>query len=268
MPSRDSRMVARHYRAVQAQLIANGLMRTDGGGRDTPIAARRLADTFVRIALYDEYSVREGRFVEGQTRAALRRWEGPLRVSVRFGDTVPAPTRERDRALIAAYLERLSELARREMVLSESDANVWIYVVSEDERRELAPEWRATIPGGEAAAFRAAAAMELETVCLALGFSRGTSPIYSNALIVVRAELPSLLRLSCYHEEIAQALGLVNDHPSARPSIFNDDEEFATLTRLDEMLLRVLYDPRLRPGMDEATARPIVAEIAAELVGD
>ncbi len=29
----------------------------------------------------------------------------------------------------------------------------------------------------------------------------------------------------------------------------------------------MLYDPRLRPGMSEAEARPIAARIAAELVG-
>jgi hypothetical protein len=44
---------------------------------------------------------------------------------------------------------------------------------------------------------------------------------------VIRAEHPDLLRLSCLHEEIAQGLGLPNDSPRARPSIFNDDEEFA-----------------------------------------
>ncbi|MEL6700412.1 MAG: DUF2927 domain-containing protein, partial [Pseudomonadota bacterium] len=52
-----------------------------------------------------------------------------------------------------------------------------------------------------------------------------------------------------------------------RPSIFNDDEEFALLTTHDEALLRILYDPRLRRGMTERTARPIVAQIATEVVG-
>ena len=44
-------------------------------------------------------------------------------------------------------------------------------------------------------------------------------------------------------------MGLANDSPDARPSVFNDDEEFAFLTRHDELLLKMLYDPRLRPGM-------------------
>ena len=65
-----------------------------------------------------------------------------------------------------------------------------------------------------------------------------------------------------------QGLGLANDSPQARPSIFNDDEEFGLLTRHDELLLRILYDSRLSPGMTEEEARPVVEIIAAELLGE
>jgi hypothetical protein len=87
------------------------------------------------------------------------------------------------------------------------------------------------------------------------------------AVAVIRAEHPDLMRLSCIHEELAQGLGLANDSPRARPSVFNDDEEFALLTRMDEILLKILYDRRLRPGMTESEARPIVEVIAAEIMG-
>ena len=66
---------------------------------------------------------------------------------------------------------------------------------------------------------------------------------------------------------LAQGLGLPNDSPRARPSIFNDDEEFALLTRMDEDMLRILYNPALRPGMSEAEARPIIYDLATKLVG-
>ena len=51
------------------------------------------------------------------------------------------------------------------------------------------------------------------------------------------------------------------------PSIFNDDEEFALLTQQDELMLRMLYDPRLRPGMTETEARPIVETLATAVTG-
>ena len=88
---------------------------------------------------------------------------------------------------------------------------------------------------------------------------------YTAAVAVIRAENPDLLRLSCIHEELAQGLGLANDSPAARPSIFNDDDEFALLTRHDELLLKMLYDPRLRAGMSAAQAAPLTRIIAREL---
>ena len=76
--------------------------------------------------------------------------------------------------------------------------------------------------------------------------------------MLIRAEHPPFTRLSCVHEEMAQAMGLPNDSPEARPSLFNDDLEFALLTEHDAILLRMLYDPRLRPGMTSAEARPLL----------
>ncbi len=61
-------------------------------------------------------------------------------------------------------------------------------------------------------------------------------------------------------------MGLLNDDENVRPSIFNDDQEFALLTRHDELLLRILYDRRLAPGMSPETAMPIVDQIVAELM--
>ncbi len=109
--------------------------------------------------------------------------------------------------------------------------------------------------------------MPRSTYCLVAASDPREDGVYTAAVAVIRAEQPDIMRLACLQEEIAQGLGLANDSPEARPSIFNDDEEFALLTRHDELLLRILYDPRLKPGMDAATAAPIVREIVAGLLG-
>ena len=62
-------------------------------------------------------------------------------------------------------------------------------------------------------------------------------------------------------------MGLTNDSPAARPSIFNDDDEFALLTTHDEMLLAMLYDNRLSIGISAEQARPIVRQMAREQLG-
>jgi Protein of unknown function (DUF2927) len=105
------------------------------------------------------------------------------------------------------------------------------------------------------------------TYCLVYSSAENGNSTYTRAYAVIRAEHPDLLRLSCYHEEIAQGLGLANDSPTARPSIFNDDEEFALLTRQDEAMLQMLYDPALAPGMTEEQARPVVQSLATRLIG-
>ena len=86
------------------------------------------------------------------------------------------------------------------------------------------------------------------------------------AVVMIRAELPDALIESCIEEEMAQTLGLFNDDPKVRPTIFNDDEEFGLLTEHDRLLLSILYDQRLKPGMSRETAMPLVRQISSELL--
>ena len=131
----------------------------------------------------------------------------------------------------------------------------------------LGPVLRAAMPGLTANDVSGITGMQRSTYCIVYAQSSGASGNYTGAFAVIRAEHPDLLRLSCIHEEIAQGLGLPNDSPQARPSIFNDDEEFALLTTQDEMMLRMLYNPALRPGMTEAEARPIIQALSRRLTG-
>ena len=49
------------------------------------------------------------------------------------------------------------------------------------------------------------------------------------------------------------------------PSIFNDDDEFATLTKFDQILLQILYDNRLNSGISKREASQLVRQIANEI---
>ncbi len=266
-PSVASKAVAAHFARVQDDLLARGLLRTDGGGADTPWGPREIAENFVRIALYDEYVSEAGRLVAREVPARLRRWEKPVRIGLRFGASVPEETRAKDRATVATYAARLARHSGLPISVTDHAPNYWVYVVSEDERPHKGAEWAALFPGLDPRELDGATGMGLSTFCMVLAISDGDSPVYSGALAVIRAELPDVLRLSCFHEEIAQGLGLANDYPRARPSIFNDDEEFATLTGMDETLLRILYDRRLRPGMREAEVRPLLGAVVAQAIG-
>lgn len=242
-------------------------MRTDGGGADSPFTDRMLAENFIRIALYDEYARTATGPVQRTTASRLRKWEAPVRVGLRFGASVPQDRRAADTARIASFLARLSRLTNHPIGLSDTNPNFIVQIVSEDERQALGPQIRAALPGLSPSEIAGITQMPRSTYCLVYAMSEGSSASYTRAYAVIRAEHPDLLRLSCIHEEITQGLGLANDSPMARPSIFNDDEEFALLTRQDELMLRILYNPALEPGMTEAEARPIVEQLAARLMG-
>ena len=56
----------------------------------------------------------------------------------------------------------------------------------------------------------------------------------------------------CLHEELAQALGPLNDLYRLPNSVFNDDNVHTVLTGYDMLVLRAYYDPALRNGMSRA----------------
>ena len=268
-PSAMSRTMSRQLAETEQSLKDRGLLRTDGGGQDTPYDARALAENFVRIALYDEFVPVSGALVARETASRLRRWEAPVRISLFFGDSVPEAQRATDRATVAALTARLAEASRHDIAMAETGGNMAVFVVNEDERLALGPQLRAAVPGISGDVITAIRQMPGSTFCVVIALSSDKDPyVYRSAVAVIRAEHPPLLRKSCFHEEIAQGLGLANDSPMARPSIFNDDEEFALLTGQDALMLRILYDPRLRPGMSAAEALPIVQTIAQELLPD
>lgn len=263
-PTPSSAAMAQYMGNVQDALLARGLLRGSADGIP-PASAERLTEDFIQIALHDEYVRRGGRLVPEARPAPLRRWERPVRVTVEFGDSVLPAARIRDRNDIADYVQRLSRVTGHPIAMTAETGNFMVLLLSEDERRAIGPRLAGLVPGIPPADIIAIQGLAPQNYCTVFAYSPGPGQPYSNAVAVIRAELPDRLRLSCIHEELAQGLGLANDSPDARPSIFNDDEEFAFLTPHDELLLKILYDPRLRPGMTEPEARPIVARIAAEL---
>ena len=263
-PSPASANIADYLAGIEDTLIGRGLLRTDAGTGITTDRAT-LARDFIQIALRDEYQMRAGLLVPDAHPAPLRRWETPVRVSVEFGPSVPRATQTRDRAIIADFTARLGRVTGHDIALTGGPGNFVVLVVNEDERRAIGGRLATLVPGIPPGDVRAIQNLSPQNYCTVFAYSRGAGSAYSNAVAVIRAELPARLRTSCVHEEMAQGMGLANDSPDARPSIFNDDEEFAYLTRHDELLLKMLYDRRLRTGMTEPEARPIVDDIAAEL---
>ncbi|MFX0544230.1 DUF2927 domain-containing protein [Roseovarius sp. S1116L3] len=268
-PSERSRILAAHYARVEASLVAQGLLRTDGGGPDTPYTDTDLMRNFERIAFHDEYARNRG-LAPGDGRAGgLRKWSGPVRMSVEFGTSVPEAQRSADRSVVQGYAARLARITGHPISASTgANANFNVLIMSEDDRGEAVDRIRALVPNINPASLDLFRSLPRSIHCLVIAFSGNNNDhTYRRAIAFIRSEHPDLLRKSCVHEELAQGLGLANDSPYARPSIFNDDDEFALLTTQDEELLRLLYSPRLKPGMSFDVARPILTQLIAERRG-
>ncbi|UWP94619.1 DUF2927 domain-containing protein [Aliiroseovarius crassostreae] len=269
-PSAESVELAGYYERVQRGLLVQGLLRGDGGGVDTPFTDEMLARNFMRLAFSSEYALPGRAGQSGQSRAQfLNRWDGPVRLSLSFGASVDPDTRQQVTEITRRYATRLARITGLSISVLKPDhprANMRIFIVDERERRAL--EARLSRGDGtlSAAAIRALISLDRRNYCHVLARAPQGTATLTKADVVIRTEIPPRMMGACLHEEIAQGLGIGNDSPQARPSIFNDDEEFGRLTTHDEMLLRILYDARLHPGMSADEARPIVTEIAAELV--
>ncbi len=262
--SEASARLRSYFAQVQSAQLTQGLLRRDGGGVDTPFTADMLAANFEQIAFFNEYN---GSFTGRGGASPLRRWDQPVRMQVLFGDSVPPSQRRSDTAEIKKYAARLARVSGHP-VSTTGTPNFVVIVASEDDRPRALDQAASRVAGINAESLRAFQDLRRETYCAVAAYAVGPDAnTYTAAVAVIRAENPDLLRLSCIHEELAQGLGLANDSPGARPSIFNDDDEFALLTTHDELLLKMLYDPRLRPGMNAAQARPIARIIARELTG-
>ncbi|PZQ99440.1 MAG: ATP-dependent transcriptional regulator [Cereibacter sphaeroides] len=69
----------------------------------------------------------------------------------------------------------------------------------------------------------------------------------------------------CLHEEVAQALGPLNDLYQLSDSVFNDDNFHTVLTGFDMLVLRVHYAPELANGMSKAAVAAKLPQILVRL---
>ncbi|MEL7139449.1 MAG: DUF2927 domain-containing protein [Pseudomonadota bacterium] len=264
-----------------------GKMRLERAPKGMPVSDLALADNFRRIAFGLEAGVFGGETGNDGVREAaapadsgagrLRRWRRPVRWQITsLGASAQGYLRAVDEttqriasatghdiarvgpgepANLAVLFLRPQDYAPAARALAGQPAGEWLARQVERFGRAgntpcvglfLHARRAAAIPGGQ----------RVETDEILFG------------LALIRDGLPPRLARACVEEELAQAMGLPNDDPNVRPSVFNDDQEFALLTGHDEALLKILYDPRLAPGMTEDEAMEIVPSIIADIDTD
>jgi hypothetical protein len=194
------------------------------------------------------------RLESGRDLQVFTRFEGPI--TLRLTGKAPAYLK-RD---LTRLLARLKAEAGIEITLTEAaDASITINAVRRrDIQRHLPQAACFVVPNISDISEYARASRQPKTDWLQL---RDRKQI---AIFVPADSAPQELR-DCLHEELAQALGPLNDLYRLPDSVFNDDNIHTVLTRYDMLILRAYYAPELRSGMRRAEVAARLPAILARL---
>jgi len=267
-PPQPSVDLERYYAAAEAQIRAEGGMRTEYAPPDAPFTRGDLATNFMRIALFDEYTTQNGRYVAGEAPSNLRRFDVPVLVRVVNGALTAKTAADFNQAQVASFTRRLARITGQDIRMAKEGerANMVVFFLNRAEQPLMARQLGRYVSAPPKEVEDSFANSGNDLLCAAFALSQKRRPdSYRAAIILVKSEHSEAQRDACIQEEMAQALGLTNDSRSARPSIFNDDEEFAALTKHDELLLQILYDPRLNSGMSAEEVRPLLPAIINDI---
>lgn len=176
----------------------------------------------------------------------LTRFEGPITVRV-VGKTPVGMMSDLQR-----LISRLRTEARIDIrLVRDSSANITIQSVSRREIRRALPQAACFVVPNISNLSQYRSARRNASTNWALLERREKLAIF-----VPNDTSPQETR-DCLQEELAQAIGPLNDLYRLPDSIFNDDNIHAVLTGFDMTVLRAYYDPALRNGMtrDQVAAR-------------
>ena len=181
------------------------------------------------------------RMESGRVLPQFTRFEGP--VTVRVNGQATSPSLETD---LRALLSRLRNEAGIDIQMTTSaDANIVIEPVPTRALQRVAPN---------AACFVVPRVRDWSELRRARGTATldwATLQTREQAAIFLPADAAPQEIRDCLHEELAQALGPLNDLYRLPDSVFNDDNIHAVLTGFDMLILRAYYSPDLRSGMTE-----------------
>ena len=175
----------------------------------------------------------------GRSLSTFSRFEGPVTVSL-TGAVPPSALRD-----AADLLGRLRSEAGIDIASTTGPASITIEFTSRSDLRRLAPKAACfVVPNvsslGEYRRLRGTAAVD---------WSRITTR--DRAAIFIPADTSPQEVRDCLHEELAQALGPLNDLYRLSDSVFNDDNFHSILTSFDMEVLRLTYSPAVGSGMTE-----------------
>ena len=188
------------------------------------------------------------------------KWQGPARIYLQYSGIKKNP---KHRQFINKHIFSLRRLTRLPVVMigNPKIANIKIIFVKRNRMGKLKfPQIsqknlaKLAAPGG----------------CYFIAYKSGPRKkqkgrIHSS-VIVVNAERDIAGINHCLLEELTQSLGLPNDSIKMRPSIFSDKDQLFELLPVDKMMIRVLYDKRMKMGVLRKAGLTMARQIFSDIV--
>jgi len=191
----------------------------------------------------------------GRTLPVMTRFEGPI--TVRLHGSASAQTqRDLDRLLKRLRSEAKIDISRVE---KDQPANITVEVIP---RREL----QRAVP--QAACFvvpRMASWADFKRNRRSSLLDWTTLRERTTMAVFLPGDVSPQEVRDCLHEELAQAIGPLNDLYRLSDSVFNDDNFHTVLTGFDMLVLRALYSPDLQSGMTREQVAERLPSILSKL---
>ena len=191
----------------------------------------------------------------GRILPVFTRFEGPVTVAVR-GDAPDTLAADLDDLLVRLRREARIDISRAKEGRA---ASITIEALPRRELQRLVPQ---------AACFVVPNVENWEDY-LSKRRSRvtdwGALTVRTRAAVFLPSDVSPQEIRDCLHEEIAQALGPLNDLYRLPFSVFNDDNLHTILTSYDMAILRITYDQKLTSGMDVSDVSTALPAIVARV---
>lgn len=194
------------------------------------------------------------RMESGRELTQLTRFDGPVTVAM-TGQVPPTAPGE---------LSRLIERLRREAgldiaVVGEGPASITVEFLPRAKLQRLVPQAACFV------APRVSSWSEYRRARRSAKVDWTTLERRERVAVFVPSDTSPQEIRDCLHEEIAQALGPLNDLYHLSDSVFNDDNFHTVLTGFDMLALRVHYAPELANGMTEDEVADRLPDLLARL---